>query len=133
MIPSLEAVRELHLRLAKISILEGICPALVRCNGIVILRGGCRLGGPNTGKKAAVGMKTAYKVQTISIETATYGGNCGAARGNDTDHLGTGCNGKDECKYAVDFALIGDPAPGCVKDYEVVYACSGSKTKKPCK
>lgn len=77
-----------------------------------------------------IGMKAAYKGQTILVETATYAGNCSAARGNDTDHLGNGCNGKDECRYTVDVAVIGDPAPGCVKDYEVVYACSGSKTRK---
>lgn len=79
---------------------------------------------------AAIGKLAAGVQPTIQVLTATYGANCGVARGNVTRHISDGCNGKDLCKYVVDFNIIGDPARGCVKDYDVIYGCGGSKTQK---
>jgi hypothetical protein len=67
---------------------------------------------------------------TIQAESATYGANCGAPHGNVTNHIAGECNGKSNCTYTVDYTVIGDPAPGCVKDFDVRYTCAGSQTQK---
>jgi hypothetical protein len=62
----------------------------------------------------------------IRIESATYGGNCGVAKGNVTTHIARQCNGKPRCRYTVDHKIIGDPAPGCAKTYTVRYRCGNN-------
>jgi hypothetical protein len=61
---------------------------------------------------------------TIKVESATYGGNCGAAGGNVTAHILGECNGNPTCDYTINHTVIGDPAPGCKKDYHVSYRCA---------
>lgn len=75
-------------------------------------------------------MIEAHAVTGIQVRLATYGGNCGSTKGNATKDVGNGCDGKDRCNYVVDFKIIGDPAPGCTKDYELVYGCAGTQTVK---
>ena len=74
--------------------------------------------GPGTGKEPP--SKPSGK---IVVQSATYGGNCGADPGNVTDHIAEACNGKSECTYTVDHKVIGDPAYGCQKTYIVTYRC----------
>ena len=62
----------------------------------------------------------------IRIESATYGGNCGVAKGNVTAHIAGQCNGKSKCRYTVNYKIIGDPAPGCAKTYTVRYRCGNN-------
>ena len=62
----------------------------------------------------------------IRIESATYGANCGVAEGNVTAHIAEQCNGKSECRYTVDYKIIGDPARGCAKTYTVQYRCGNN-------
>lgn len=64
----------------------------------------------------------------IRVVSATYGGNCGVAKGNATAHIAEQCNGKTKCQYTVDHKIIGDPAYGCAKTYTVRYRC-GNNTK----
>ena len=59
----------------------------------------------------------------IKVIAATYGGNCGAPYGNVTRHLAESCDGKAACEYVVDFRTLGDPAPGCAKDYFAEWQC----------
>jgi len=59
----------------------------------------------------------------IFVTTATYGGNCGAPRGNATHGVINACGGRQYCVYRVDWRLIGDPRPGCGKDFHVGYIC----------
>ena len=59
----------------------------------------------------------------IEVVGATYGGNCGAAPGNQTPALAKACDGVAECDYTVDYQAIGDPAPGCRKDYRAEFRC----------
>lgn len=61
----------------------------------------------------------------IGVLSATYGGNCGRPEGNVTAHLAGACNGKSSCGYSVDYKVIGDPAPGCKKDYVAKWKCGG--------
>lgn len=62
----------------------------------------------------------------IRIVSATYGGNCGVAKGNVTAHIAKQCNGKSKCRYVVDHKIIGDPAYGCAKTYTVRYRCGNN-------
>jgi len=60
---------------------------------------------------------------SIQIQFATYGGNCGAPQGNVTSHIAQVCNGRMDCRYTIDYQVIGDPVVGCAKDYVVQYTC----------
>ena len=64
----------------------------------------------------------------ILVVGATYGGNCGAQRNNVTEQLASSCNGRDECSYTVDYQVLGDPVPGCVKNYEANWRCGNNPT-----
>lgn len=59
----------------------------------------------------------------IHIFSATYGENCGAKKGNATKFVSKKCNGKEDCNYVIKSRVIGDPAPGCVKDFQVKWTC----------
>lgn len=59
----------------------------------------------------------------LNIRSATYGGNCGAPRGNATRDVALNCSGKLECKYSVDVQRLGDPVSKCGKDFSVLYSC----------
>jgi peptidoglycan/LPS O-acetylase OafA/YrhL len=63
---------------------------------------------------------------TIDIIAATYGASCVKVDGNATYSARRNCNGKTACDYAVSVAVIGDPAPGCSKDFRVDWRCSSA-------
>ena len=81
--------------------------------------------GPCTG--TAQDLRAAPPPQTgISVVAGTYGGNCGASHGNVTGALASACNSTlGHCDYIVDYTIIGDPAPGCAKDYVAEWTCNG--------
>ena len=61
----------------------------------------------------------------IHVTSATYGGTtCHQPNGNVTQFLATACNGKKVCDYSVQYQVIGDPAPGCAKDFAVQWTCT---------
>jgi hypothetical protein len=60
---------------------------------------------------------------TITVTSATYGASCKAPKGNVTKFVQTACNGQSTCQYIVQYKTIGDPAPGCVKDFTVEWTC----------
>ena len=60
---------------------------------------------------------------SIYVTGATYGSNCGVNRGNLTRELIDSCGGRDTCVYQIDMSIIGDPQPGCPKDFHVSYFC----------
>jgi peptidoglycan/LPS O-acetylase OafA/YrhL len=62
----------------------------------------------------------------ITVVSATYGKNCGAPQGNVTAALGDSCNKEMSCHYKVDVNVLGDPAGGCGKDFEVKWLCASS-------
>jgi hypothetical protein len=62
----------------------------------------------------------------VAVTSATYGGNCGAPRGNVTSHLAQACNGRRSCDYVIDWRIIGDPKPFCGKDYVAEWRCGGA-------
>jgi hypothetical protein len=69
---------------------------------------------------------------TITINSATYGGNCSSSSvpiGNVTDKVSGGdimCNWKENCSIPISNNTFGDPAPGCEKSFDVAYKCGGS-------
>jgi hypothetical protein len=68
---------------------------------------------------------------TIHVRSATYGAVCGesVSIGNTTAELGQRCNGMTNCGYIVDYTRIGDPAPGCGKDFTIEYTCGTNPRK----
>lgn len=61
----------------------------------------------------------------INVLTAWYGQTCNAQHGNVTAHVKSRCDGKQSCAYTVSADQLGDPAPGCPKNFAVLYACQG--------
>ncbi|HUP24571.1 MAG TPA: hypothetical protein VNB06_16715 [Thermoanaerobaculia bacterium] len=59
----------------------------------------------------------------ILVVEATYGGNCGADRGNATASMGGACDGRTGCVFRVDVAELGDPVQGCKKDFRFAWEC----------
>ncbi len=55
---------------------------------------------------------------------ATSGRNCpGNVNTTGTNDLARQCQGRDYCVYRVDARQLGDPRPGCAKDYQARYMC----------
>jgi len=63
---------------------------------------------------------------SIKVLSGTYGGNCGVRLGNVTDRLIAACDGRTTCEYTVDVRTLGDPAPGCLKDYVAEWQCGNN-------
>ena len=75
---------------------------------------------------AEAGLKSPARLQChagIMVTRATYGGSCGARSGNATAHLRAACDARSDCGYVVDVSELGDPAPGCGKDFTVEFTC----------
>ena len=66
----------------------------------------------------------------IKVISASYGGNCGVAYGNVTNHLAAACDGKMLCEYMIDVRALGDPAGGCAKDYFAEWPCGRDPEKR---
>lgn len=62
----------------------------------------------------------------VDVLEGTYGGNCGAPRGNVTSDLAAACTGQIDCRYVVHVARLGDPAAGCAKSYVAVWRCGNA-------
>jgi hypothetical protein len=69
-------------------------------------------------------------VQRISNLEATYGGNCGAPPGNATAAVELECHGVSPCFFRVRVEAIGDPAPGCAKDFVAAWSCVGEGPRR---
>jgi hypothetical protein len=79
---------------------------------------------------------------TIDVVQADYGRGCRDFKpkrpfrnnyrdGNETAGVRRACTGKSHCLFAVDEAMLGDPVPGCQKDFVAEYRCEpqGPATK----
>ncbi|HSI00159.1 MAG TPA: hypothetical protein VLA02_06120 [Reyranella sp.] len=62
---------------------------------------------------------------SIRILDASYGRNCPVRIGgaNAFDDLSRYCQGRDYCTYRIDARQLGDPSPGCAKEYHASYVC----------
>ena len=65
---------------------------------------------------------------TLTIDSATYGGNCSVPIGNVTSQVATDlkCNWNTNCSIPISNQTFGDPAPGCAKSFDIVYKCGGT-------
>jgi esterase/lipase superfamily enzyme len=59
----------------------------------------------------------------IQVASATYGANCGAETDNVKIPLADACDGRVNCEYIIDYQVLGDPAPGCAKNFTVGWTC----------
>jgi len=50
--------------------------------------------------------------------------------GNATQEVSNLCNGRSECSYAISVASLGDPSPGCRKNFVANYTCGTNQTQK---
>ena len=72
----------------------------------------------------------------IKIQSAHYGDNCALTKKVDTTPLQAGwadkvrakCDALATCDYAVSNQTLGDPTPGCGKDFKVTYTCGENPT-----
>ncbi len=65
-----------------------------------------------------------YGGVSIRVLGAAYGRNCpGNVNTNVSDDLARQCQGRDYCVYRIDVRQLGDPRPGCAKDYQARYMC----------
>lgn len=69
----------------------------------------------------------------IKVMEATYGANCvKTAAGNATTYAAKICDAASSCLLPIDVSKMGDPAPGCGKDFAIKYSClrkTGSHSK----
>ena len=82
---------------------------------------------------SACGDKPREQRVGIQVVAATYGENCHAEHGNSTKFVAAACDWKTVCAYTVDVNKIGDPTPGCAKDFLAEWTCSGSATVEKAK
>jgi peptidoglycan/LPS O-acetylase OafA/YrhL len=61
---------------------------------------------------------------TIQVIDALYGASCVHVEANAQGSLRRSCNGRLTCDYVVNVAILGDPAPGCSKDFRAEWRCS---------
>jgi hypothetical protein len=59
----------------------------------------------------------------VTVAEASYGPACRAKPGNVTGYVAQACDQKRKCSLTIDAAKMGDPAPGCGKDFSVKYRC----------
>ena len=68
---------------------------------------------------------------TLTVQSATYGGNCKAPIGNVTDKVGKlGCNWVESCSIPISNSTFGDPVPGCGKGFDIAYSCGSTPFSK---
>ncbi len=77
---------------------------------------------------AMAGAMPAFAAGDITVLTAWYGQSCGTTHGNVTAHVQSRCNGRRSCNYPVEVQTLGDPSPGCQKNFVVLYTCSDATT-----
>jgi hypothetical protein len=70
-----------------------------------------------------VALSTCGGKSGVQIVSATYGASCGGVAGNATKDLQAKCEGEQVCNYVVDVTVLGDPKPGCMKEYEAQWTC----------
>ena len=71
---------------------------------------------------AAAGLTGCGGSDTIEVVRATYGASCGQPPGNVSLVAASLCRGTAPCAMPVSIGALGDPAPGCEKDFEVRWA-----------
>ena len=75
--------------------------------------------------------KLASASNVMTVNSATYGGNCSNAKNQDvTSKVAGSCNGKEKCPYTVSAGVLGDTAEKCAKAFEAEYTCPSKGKRK---
>jgi hypothetical protein len=77
------------------------------------------------------GVKGCESWGTLTVQSATYGGNCKAPIGNVTEQVAKlGCNWVESCSIPISNSTFGDPVPGCGKGVDIAYSCGSTPFSK---
>jgi hypothetical protein len=79
-----------------------------------------------SGKTLSIRCPVGSSIQ--QIKSSKYGGNCTSNPKDVTSILATACNKQPSCSYKVSHAKLGDPAPGCAKDFTASFICTKTNT-----
>jgi hypothetical protein len=113
--------------LAVLLLLAGASPASAQISIPVPGSGGSiQIGPQQQQQEQRVPDQNRYYGTGVSIRVlgAAYGRNCaGNVSTNVTNDLARQCQGRDYCVYRIDARQIGDPRPGCAKEYQARYVC----------
>ncbi|WP_254700312.1 hypothetical protein [Trinickia violacea] len=69
----------------------------------------------------------AAQAREIRIVSGTYGGSCGAPRGNATADLARQCDGKTTCPYVLTESLAGRKRAACRDDFLAEWTCKDAE------
>ena len=109
--------------LAVLLLVAGASPAAAQINIPVPGTGGIQIG-PQPDQRAPDQNRYYGSGVSIRVLGAAYGQNCaGNVTTNVTNDLARQCQGRDYCVYRIDARQIGDPRPGCAKEYQARYIC----------
>jgi hypothetical protein len=102
-------------------------PSFVQLSG-----GGSLYVGDSVKKLADIGgVKGCESWGTLTVQSATYGGNCNAPIGNVTKKVAEmGCNWVESCSIPISVSTFGDPLPECAKNFDVAYSCGSTPFTK---
>jgi hypothetical protein len=112
--------------LAVLLLIAGALPAAAQITIPLPGSGGGIQIGPQQEQQQRVPDQNRYQGGGVSIRVlgAAYGSNCaGNVSTNVTNDLARQCQGRDYCVYRIDARQIGDPRPGCAKEYQARYMC----------
>jgi len=69
---------------------------------------------------------TTTELTTIKVVSGTYGRNCNAKAGNATAQVAKACDGRSNCDFTIDPAVLEDPSPSCSKDFAAEWKCGNN-------
>ena len=110
--------------LAVLLLVTGASPAAAQISIPVPGSGGSIQIGPQQDQRTPDQNRYYGAAVSVRVLGAAYGGNCaGNVSTNVTNDLARQCQGRDYCVYRIDHRQLGDPRPGCAKDYQARYVC----------
>jgi peptidoglycan/LPS O-acetylase OafA/YrhL len=81
--------------------------------------------------KALARSETTQSPGRIAVSSASFGDNCDAKlRDNVLGLMRRACNGEATCAFDYDILKLGDPAGGCGKRLQVLYACGAADRQR---
>jgi hypothetical protein len=114
--------------------LVGAPPAIADLTGTVVsLAGQAGLSADRLivrGGDVFAGFQPLMPGQRLEVLSATYGGSCGARAGNVTTIVNAACEGLAACTFRIRVEELGDPAPGCAKDFVAVWTCGDAESRQ---
>ena len=115
--------------LAVLLLVTGASPAAAQISIPVPGSGGSIQIGPQQDQRTPDQNRYYGAAVSVRVLGAAYGGNCaGNVSTNVTNDLARQCQGRDYCVYRIDHRQLGDPRPGCAKDYRRAMSAATAAT-----